>query len=95
MDLDPWQRPDLTPWLTDRTHEWDAIVFTKIDRAFRSIRDAVSSQNGSRTAARSSSSRTMGSNSTTAIPISACKIRCSEIFLYLGSFFRRGNVEIP
>ncbi|WP_194282976.1 recombinase family protein [Saccharothrix syringae] len=41
MDLDPWQRPDLAPWLTDRMHEWDAIVFTKIDRAFRSIRDAV------------------------------------------------------
>ncbi|MDX8047859.1 recombinase family protein [Lentzea sp. BCCO 10_0798] len=37
----PWQRPDLAPWLTDKVHEWDAIVFTKIDRAFRSIKDSV------------------------------------------------------
>lgn len=41
IEFTPWQRPDLAPWLTDRVHEWDAIVFTKIDRAFRSIKDSV------------------------------------------------------
>jgi len=41
IDVDPWSRPDLAPWLTERLGEWDAIIFTKIDRAFRSIRDSV------------------------------------------------------
>lgn len=41
IEFGPWQRPDLAPWLTEKVHEWDAIVFTKIDRAFRSIKDSV------------------------------------------------------
>lgn len=38
----PFDRPDLGQWLTDeRAHEWDVMVFSKIDRAFRSIADSV------------------------------------------------------
>ncbi|MET8684788.1 recombinase family protein [Streptomyces sp. NPDC004732] len=39
--VSPWERPDLGPWLTDRSDEWDAIVWAKVDRAFRSIFDCV------------------------------------------------------
>lgn len=41
IEVDPWSRPDLAPWLTEKVDQWEAIVFTKIDRAFRSIKDAV------------------------------------------------------
>jgi site-specific DNA recombinase len=39
----PWERPDLRPWLTDheKIDSWDAIVFTKTDRVFRSAKDCV------------------------------------------------------
>ncbi|WP_100485700.1 recombinase family protein [Mycobacteroides abscessus] len=38
----PFERPDLGKWLTpEREHEWDVLVFSKIDRAFRSTNDCV------------------------------------------------------
>lgn len=39
----PPARPDLGPWLTDpeKVQEWDAIVFSKMDRAFRSTQHCV------------------------------------------------------
>lgn len=38
----PFKRPDLGPWLTDeKSHEWDVLVFSKLDRLFRSTRDCV------------------------------------------------------
>jgi site-specific DNA recombinase len=38
----PFERPDLGKWLApERLHEWDVLVFTKIDRAFRSTNDCV------------------------------------------------------
>lgn len=40
--VSPWDRSDLGQWLTDeRAPEWDVMIFSKIDRAFRSIRDCV------------------------------------------------------
>lgn len=41
--VEPTKRPDLGPWLTDpaRVHLWDALVFSKMDRAFRSTRHCV------------------------------------------------------
>lgn len=40
--FDPWRRPDLGQWLTEeRSYDWDVIVFSKVDRAFRSIRDCA------------------------------------------------------
>lgn len=38
----PFERPELGEWLApERLHEWDVLVFSKIDRAFRSTRDCV------------------------------------------------------
>ncbi|WP_083420708.1 recombinase family protein [Mycolicibacterium llatzerense] len=38
----PFERPDLGKWLAaERLHDWDVLVFSKIDRAFRSTRDCV------------------------------------------------------
>lgn len=38
----PFERPDLGKWLKpERLHEWDILVFSKIDRAFRSTQDCV------------------------------------------------------
>jgi DNA invertase Pin-like site-specific DNA recombinase len=40
--VSPFDRPDLGPWLTDeRIHEWDVLVFSKLDRLFRSTNDAI------------------------------------------------------
>lgn len=38
----PEDRPDLGPWLTDEgSAKWDVIVWSKMDRAFRSTRHCV------------------------------------------------------
>lgn len=38
----PFERPELGEWLApERLHEWDVLVFSKIDRAFRSTKDCV------------------------------------------------------
>ncbi|ALI28385.1 hypothetical protein XA26_45850 [Mycolicibacterium fortuitum] len=40
--VSPFDRPDLGPWLdTQREGDWDALVFSKLDRLFRSTRDCV------------------------------------------------------
>ncbi|MFJ9448603.1 recombinase family protein [Kitasatospora sp. NPDC101235] len=39
--ITPWKRPDLGPWLTERQGEWDAMVWAKVDRAFRSAKDCA------------------------------------------------------
>jgi site-specific DNA recombinase len=40
--VNPFERPDLGPWLADdKSHEWDVLVFSKLDRLFRSTRDCV------------------------------------------------------
>ncbi len=40
--VSPFDRPDLGPWLTDeKSYEWDAIIWAKIDRAFRDPKDSV------------------------------------------------------
>jgi len=41
IKLSPWERPDLKDWLTDRSDEWDALIFAKTDRVFRSANDCV------------------------------------------------------
>ena len=41
IKLSPWQRPDLKEWLTDRADDWDALIFAKTDRVFRSAADCV------------------------------------------------------
>lgn len=40
--VNPFERPDLGPWLSDdKAHEWDLLVFSKLDRLFRSTRDCI------------------------------------------------------
>jgi site-specific DNA recombinase len=40
--VNPFERPDLGPWLADdKQHEWDVLVFSKLDRLFRSTRDCI------------------------------------------------------
>ncbi len=40
--VSPFERPDLGKWFKeDLRDDWDAMVFSKIDRAFRSIADSV------------------------------------------------------
>lgn len=39
--MSPWERPDLKEWLADRPDEWDALIFAKTDRVFRSAADCV------------------------------------------------------
>lgn len=41
IKLSPFERPDLKVWLTDRANEWDALIFAKTDRVFRSANDCV------------------------------------------------------
>jgi hypothetical protein len=36
IKLSPWDRPDLKTWLTDQAGDWDALIFAKTDRVFRS-----------------------------------------------------------
>jgi len=41
IKLSPWKRPDLKAWLKDRAEDWDALIFAKTDRVFRSAADCV------------------------------------------------------
>ncbi len=41
IKLSPWDRPDLRAWLGERAEEWDALIFAKTDRVFRSAKDCV------------------------------------------------------
>ena len=41
IKLSPWERPDLKEWLTDRAEDWNALIFAKTDRVFRSAADCV------------------------------------------------------
>lgn len=41
IKLSPFERPDLKTWLTDRAFDWDALIFAKTDRVFRSADDCV------------------------------------------------------
>ncbi|UJD21135.1 serine integrase [Mycobacterium phage SororFago] len=41
IKLSPWQRPDLKGWLDERADDWDALIFAKTDRVFRSANDCV------------------------------------------------------
>ncbi|HTY33775.1 recombinase family protein, partial [Mycobacterium sp.] len=41
IKLSPFERPDLRVWLEDRAEDWDALIFAKTDRVFRSAADCV------------------------------------------------------
>lgn len=39
--VSPFDRPDLGPWLTERVDDYDVIIWSKVDRAFRSSFDSA------------------------------------------------------
>ncbi|QBP30514.1 serine integrase [Mycobacterium phage Charm] len=41
IKLSPWDRPDLKQWLDEKADDWDALIFSKTDRVFRSANDCV------------------------------------------------------
>lgn len=88
--VSPFDRPDLGPWLAeDKRCEWDALVFSKLDRLFRSTRDCVKfaewaeqhkkmlvfAEDGLTLNYRADKSRT------------TIEQMMAELFVYLGSFF--------
>ncbi|MDH6130950.1 site-specific DNA recombinase [Kitasatospora sp. MAA4] len=40
-EVRPFDRPDLGPWLGEKASLWDAMIFSKVDRVFRSAKDCA------------------------------------------------------
>nr|WP_255495206.1 recombinase family protein [Nocardia sp. GTS18] len=85
----PFERPDLGQWLKpERLHEWDVIVFQKIDRAFRSTRDCVDFakfiEENKKVLAFSGDGMVLNYRDQGA---SSFESQMAEFFIYIGSFF--------
>lgn len=85
----PEQRPDLGPWLTpEREHEWDVIVWSKMDRAFRSTRHCVDfarwAEENQKVVVFADDGLKLDYRPGAAKGIDAMM---AELFVYLGSFF--------
>ncbi|MBX7435532.1 recombinase family protein [Mycobacterium sp. Y57] len=85
----PEDRPDLGPWLTDEgAAEWDVIVWSKMDRAFRSTRHCVDfarwAEERHKVVAFADDGLTLNYRPRAAKGIDAMM---AELFVYLGSFF--------
>jgi DNA invertase Pin-like site-specific DNA recombinase len=88
--VSPFDRPDLGPWLAeDKAHEWDLLVFAKLDRLFRSTRDCVRfaewAENHSKMLVFAEDGLTLnyrGDRDRASIDG-----MMAELFVYLGSFF--------
>jgi site-specific DNA recombinase len=88
--VNPFERPDLGPWLADeRQHEWDVLVFSKLDRLFRSTRDCVKfaewAEQHSKMLVFAEDGLTL--NYREDRDKSTIDGMMSELFVYLGSFF--------
>jgi site-specific DNA recombinase len=88
--VSPFDRPDLGPWLTDeKSHEWDVLVFSKLDRLFRSTRDCVKfaewAEQHSKMLVFAEDSLTL--NYRDDRDKTSIDGMMAELFLYLGSFF--------
>lgn len=85
----PEDRPDLGPWLTDEgAVGWDVIVWSKMDRAFRSTRHCVDfarwAEERQKVVAFADDGLTLNYRPGAAKGIDAMM---AELFVYLGSFF--------
>jgi len=85
----PEDRPDLGPWLTDDgAAKWDVIVWSKMDRAFRSTRHCVDfarwAEERQKIVAFADDGLTLNYRPGAAKGIDAMM---AELFVYLGSFF--------
>jgi site-specific DNA recombinase len=87
--VNPFDRPDLGPWLAeDKAHEWDLLVFSKLDRLFRSTRDCVQfaewAEQHSKILVFAEDGMTLNYRDTDKTSIEGMM---AELFVYLGSFF--------
>lgn len=85
----PEDRPDLGPWLTDEgASRWDVIVWSKMDRAFRSTRHCVDfarwAEERHKVVAFADDGLTLDYRPGATKGIDAMM---AELFVYLGSFF--------
>jgi site-specific DNA recombinase len=87
--VSPFDRPDLGPWLTpEKSHEWDVLVFSKLDRLFRSTRDCVKfaewAEQHHKVLVFAEDSLTLNYRDRDKTSIDGMM---AELFVYLGSFF--------
>ena len=86
--VSPFDRPDLGPWLSpEKAGDWDVLVFSKLDRLFRSTRDCVrfaewAEQNG-KILVFAEDGMTLNYRDKCTVG----RADAGELFVYLGSFF--------
>lgn len=88
----PEDRPDLGPWLTDEgAAKWDVIVWSKMDRAFRSTRHCVDfarwAEERHKIVAFADDGLTLDYWPKTPGAVKGIDEMMAELFVYLGSFF--------
>ncbi|MDP7733630.1 recombinase family protein [Mycobacterium paragordonae] len=86
--VSPFERPDLGPWLSpEKQGEWDVLVFSKIDRMFRSTRDCVRfaewAEGHKKILVFAEDSMTLNYRDKS----DSLESMMSELFIYIGSFF--------
>ncbi len=86
-----FKRPDLGPWLNDpeKAASWDVIIWTKVDRAFRSTGDCVDFAKWAKTNRKIIVFADDGLKLDYLHPADALDMQAmmAELFVYLGSFF--------
>ncbi len=88
----PEDRPDLGPWLTDEgAAKWDVIVWSKMDRAFRSTRHCVDfarwAEERQKVVAFADDGLTLDYRPKGPGAVKGVDEMMAELFVYLGSFF--------
>ncbi|WP_235733379.1 recombinase family protein [Mycolicibacterium neoaurum] len=88
----PEDRPDLGPWLTEEgAANWDVIVWSKMDRAFRSTRHCVDfarwAEERHKVVAFADDGLTLDYRPKRAGSVKGIDEMMAELFVYLGSFF--------
>lgn len=88
----PDERPDLGPWLTEEgATKWDVIVWSKMDRAFRSTRHCVDfarwAEERAKIVAFADDGLTLDYRPKQPGAVKGIDEMMAELFVYLGSFF--------
>ncbi len=92
--VSPFDRPDLAPWLEeDLATEWDVMVFSKIDRAFRSTVDCVKFGQWMKKHKKILVFADDGLTLNYLNPKSQLEEMMAELFLYIGAFFAQLEVN--
>ena len=86
--VSPFERPDLGPWLSpEKEGEWDAMVFSKIDRMFRSTRDCVKFAEWAEERKKILHFAEDGMTLNYRDKSDSLEKMMAELFIYIGSFF--------